>query len=185
MTDYLVDMILYKSDSRIIAEADQEGEITERIRTRRRTRVVKGRCFKGLRQLTLGQYSVSLNILLGFNVEEFFSKWYNQLLSNDKRAMEQAGYNVTDEEVWEEIKTDFDRMKDIMKTNEDFKKLCESHGDSYITGFYLRKYELLVTDDIEPTDPVTSRKRNTQKLDMCYYYISTELDLSKIHSKVQ
>ncbi|MFM7852670.1 MAG: hypothetical protein ACKO96_12345 [Flammeovirgaceae bacterium] len=60
-----------------------------------------------MRQLTIGQYSVSLNILLGFNVEELFSKWYNQLLSNDKRAMEQASYNVTDEEVWEDMKTDF------------------------------------------------------------------------------
>ena len=48
MTDYLVDMILYKSDSRIIPEADQEREITERIRTGRRTRVVKGRYFKRL-----------------------------------------------------------------------------------------------------------------------------------------
>jgi hypothetical protein len=66
-----------------------------------------------------------------------------------------------------------------MKTNEDAKQLCDSHGDSYKTGFYLRKYEFLSTDDIEPTDPVTSRKRNTQKLDMCYYYISTELDLSQ------
>jgi hypothetical protein len=72
MTDYLVDMILYKSDSRIIPEADQEREITERIRTGRRTRVVKGRFFKGLKQLTLGQYTVSLNILLAHNIEEFF-----------------------------------------------------------------------------------------------------------------
>ena len=93
--------------------------------------------------------------------------------------MEQAGYNVTDEEVWEEIKSDFEYMGDIMKTNEDVKQLYETYGDSYITGFYLRKYEFLSTDDIEPTDPVTSRKRNTQKLDMCYYYISTELDLSQ------
>ena len=45
MTDYLVDMIFYKSDSRIILEADQEGDITERIRTGRRTRVVKGSFF--------------------------------------------------------------------------------------------------------------------------------------------
>jgi len=34
--------------------------------------------------LTLGQYTVSLNILLASQAEEFFSKWYNQLLSNDK-----------------------------------------------------------------------------------------------------
>ena len=42
MTDYLVDMIFYKSDSRKIPEEDQEREITERIRTGRRTRIVKG-----------------------------------------------------------------------------------------------------------------------------------------------
>ena len=70
-------------------------------------------------------------------------------------------------------------MVEIMNTNEDVNKLYETYGDSYITGFYVRKYEFLSTDDIEPTDPVTSRKRNTQKLDMCYYYISTELDLSQ------
>jgi len=97
MTDYLVDMILYKSDSRIIPEADQERELTQRIRTGRRTRIVKGRYFKGLRQLTLGQYTVSLNMLVASHVEEFFSKWYNQLLSIDKRAMEMAGYDVTNE----------------------------------------------------------------------------------------
>ena len=46
-------------------------------------------------------------MLVASQVEEFFSKWYNQLLSNDRRAMEQAGYNVTDEEVWKEIKKRF------------------------------------------------------------------------------
>ena len=42
MTYYIVDMIFYKTDSRIVPEADQEREITERIRNGRRTRVVKG-----------------------------------------------------------------------------------------------------------------------------------------------
>ena len=73
-----------------------------------------------------------------------------------------------------------------MTTNEDVKTLFDTYGDNYVRGVYLRKYEFLSTDGIEPTDPVTSRKRNTQKLDMCYYYyISTELDLSQKHSKTQ
>ena len=79
-------------------------------------------------------------------------------------------------------------MADIMKTNEDVKQLYDAYGGSYITGFYLRTYEFISTDDIEPTDPVTNRKRNTKtkKLDMCYYYyINTELDLSQRHSKIQ
>ena len=122
MTDYIVDMIFYRSDSRIIPEADQEREITQRIRNGRRTRVVKGRYFKGLRQLTLGQYTVSLNMLVAYQAEEFFSKWYNQLLSIDKRAMEMAGYDVTNENEWREIDSDFKFMVEIMNTNEDVKK---------------------------------------------------------------
>jgi len=122
MTYYIVDMIFYKTDSRIVPEADQEREITERIRNGRRTRVVKGRYFKGLRQLTLGQYTVSLNMLVASPVEEFFSKWYNQLLSIDKRAMEMAGYDVTNENEWREIDSDFKFMVEIMNTNEDVKK---------------------------------------------------------------
>ena len=132
-------MIFYKNKRKIVPEADQEREITERIRNGRRTRVVKGRYFKGLRQLTLGQYTVSLDILLAHNVEEFFSKWYNKLLSVDKRAMEMVGYDVTDEDVWSEIKDDFDHMANIMKTNEDVKQLYDSHGSSYITGFLFTK----------------------------------------------
>ena len=69
MTDFIVEMILYKTNGIIVPEADQEREITERIRIGRRTRVVKGRYLKGLRQLTLGQYTVSLEILLAHNVE--------------------------------------------------------------------------------------------------------------------
>ena len=117
---------------------------------------------KGLQQLTLGQYTVSLNMLVASHVEEFFSKWYNKFLSVDKRAMELAGYDVTNENEWREIDSDFKFMVEIMNTNEDVKKLYETYGDSYITGFYLRKYEFLSTVDIEPTDLVTSRKRNTQ-----------------------
>jgi len=37
--------------------------------------------------------------------------------------MEQAGYNVTDEEVWEEIKSYFEQMVGIMQTNEYVKTL--------------------------------------------------------------
>ena len=62
---------------------------------------LKGRFLKGWKQLTLGQYTVSLDILLAHNVEEFFSKWYNKLLSVDKRAMEMVGYDVTDEKCME------------------------------------------------------------------------------------
>ncbi|MFM7852671.1 MAG: hypothetical protein ACKO96_12350, partial [Flammeovirgaceae bacterium] len=59
-------------------------------------------------------------------------------------------------------------MHDIIKTNEDFNKLCESHGDSYITGFYLRKYELLVTNDkrrpFQPNLPLKERGRSSREV---------------------
>jgi len=43
----------------------------------------------------------------------------------------------------------------------------------------LRKYEILSTDDIEPINPITRRQRNTQKLNVNYFYINTVLDLSQ------
>ena len=139
MTYYIVDMIFYKTKGIIVPQSDQEREITERIRNGRRTRIVKGRYFKGLRQLTLGQYTVSLNMLVAYQAEEFFIKWYNQLLSVDKRAMEMAGYDVTNENEWREIDSDFKHMVEIMNTNEDVKQLYDTYGDSYITGFLFTK----------------------------------------------
>ena len=38
----------------------------------RRARNIKGKYYKGMRQLFIGQYTVRLDILLSFNVEEFF-----------------------------------------------------------------------------------------------------------------
>ena len=38
----------------------------------RRARNIKGKYYKGMRQLFIGQYTVRLHILLSFNVEEFF-----------------------------------------------------------------------------------------------------------------
>jgi hypothetical protein len=122
---------------------------------------------------------VSLNILLAHDVE-YVGKLYHKLLTTDRAALQMLGYDLTDENIMQDIDDDFDRMTNIMKTNQDIQEMYSTYGDNYITGYYLRKYEFLSTDDIEPTDPVTSRKRNTQKkLYMCYYYISTELDLSQ------
>ena len=79
----------------------------------------------------------------------------------------------------DDIKDDFDRMTRIMRTNEEIDDMFNNHGENYVNGFYLRKYELISTDIIEPINPLTRRQRNTQKIDMCYYYINTELDLSQ------
>ena len=49
-------------------------------------------------------------MLVASHVEEFFSKWYNQLLSIDKRAMDMAGYGVTNENELREIVSDFKHM---------------------------------------------------------------------------
>ena len=37
-----------------------------------RTRTIKGKYYKGMRQLFIGQYTVTLNILEWYEVEEFF-----------------------------------------------------------------------------------------------------------------
>ena len=33
------------------------------------------------------------------------------------------------------LKLDFDRMKDVMRTNEEIDDMFRNHGDDYITGF--------------------------------------------------
>ena len=67
----------------------------------------------------------------------------------------------------------FDRMKIVMRTNEEIDDMFRNHGDDYITGFYLRTYELISTYAIEPIDPVTSRTRNTQNY-TCVIIISIQ-----------
>ncbi|MFM7980404.1 MAG: hypothetical protein ACKPKO_13910 [Candidatus Fonsibacter sp.] len=79
-----------------------------------------------------------------------------------------------------DIKDDFRIMMDIMGTNEDIQDMYDNHCENYITVVYLKRYELVTTYDIEPINPLTRRQRNTQQIDMCYYYyINTELDLSR------
>ena len=165
-------MIFYESER----DNSNSGEIAEQIRTRR----IKGKYYKSMRQMFLGQCTVKLNILLAHNVEELFNKWFHKLLTIDRKALQLLGYNLTDENVLDDIKLDFDRMKDVMRTNEEIDDMFRNHGDDYITGFYLRKYELISTDAIEPIDLVTSRKKeHANNIYMCYYYINTELDLSQ------
>ena len=145
----------------------------------RRARNIRGKYFNGMRQMFLGQYTVRLNILLSCNVEEFFDKWYLELLTNDHEALQRLGYDIADEQLMDDIKYEFDRMTRIMRTNGEIDDMFDNHGESYVNGFYLQKYELISTDIIEPINPLTRRQRNTQKIDMCYYYINTELDLSQ------
>ncbi|MFM7988311.1 MAG: hypothetical protein ACKPKO_54265 [Candidatus Fonsibacter sp.] len=57
-------MTFYESTI-IISES---GEVSEQ----RQTRHVRGKYYKGMRQLFIGQYTVRLNILLAHNVDEFF-----------------------------------------------------------------------------------------------------------------
>ena len=106
-------------------------------------------------------------------------------MTKDDLALQRLGYDQADEQLMEDIKDDFDRMCLIMRTSKEIDDMFGNHG-KYITGFYLRKYESISTDDIEPINPLTRRQRNTHKIDMCYYYINTELDLlQKKHSKLQ
>ena len=115
-----------------------------------------------MRQMFLGQYTVRLNILLSFNVEEFFDKWYLKLLTKDHEALRRLGYDIADEQLMEDIKDDFDRMSRIMRTNKEIDDMFDNHVENYLIGFYLRTYELSSTDDIEPIEPLTRRMRNTQ-----------------------
>ncbi|MFM7978366.1 MAG: hypothetical protein ACKPKO_03540 [Candidatus Fonsibacter sp.] len=49
-----------------------------------------------------------------------------------------------------------------MRTNEDIQDMYDNHGENYITVFFLKRYELVTTYDIEPINPLTIRQRNTQ-----------------------
>ena len=84
----------------------------------RRARNIKGKYYKGMRQLFIGQYTVRLHILLSFNVEEFFAnKWYHQLLTKDDLALQRLGSDFAVEQLMDDIKDDFDRMSRIVRNN--------------------------------------------------------------------
>ena len=53
-------------------------------------------------------------------------------------------------------------MTRIMRTNEEIDDMFKNHGENYINGFYLRRYELISVDIIEPINPLT-RDRGTRK----------------------
>ena len=55
-------------------------------------------------QLFIGEYTVRLDILLSFNVEEFFDKWYLKLLTKDDVALQRLGHDIADEQLMEDIK---------------------------------------------------------------------------------
>ena len=130
----------------------------------RRARNIKGKYYKGMRQLFIGQYTVRLHILLSFNVEEFFAnKWYHQLLTKDDLALQRLGSDFAVEQLMDDIKDDFDRMSRIVRNNTKIDGMFDNHGENYIIGFYVRTYELISTDDIEPFNPLTRRMRNTQQ----------------------
>ena len=71
--EYIIDMIFYESQIYNSNDAERAEQ--------RRARNIKGKYLKGMRQMFLGQYTVRLNILLSFNVEEFFDKWYLKLFN--------------------------------------------------------------------------------------------------------
>ena len=91
---------------------------------------LKVNILKGMRHIFIGQYTVRLNILLSFNVEEFFDKWYLKLLTNDHEALQRLGYDITDEQLMDDIKDDFDRMTRIMRTNEEIDDMFNNHGEN-------------------------------------------------------
>ena len=76
-------------------------------------------------------------------------------------------------------------MARIMKTNEEIDGMFDSHGENYITGFYLRKYELISVDIIEPIEPLTRRQRNTQKIYVLLLYQYRIESVTTEHSKIQ
>ncbi|MFM7987329.1 MAG: hypothetical protein ACKPKO_49255, partial [Candidatus Fonsibacter sp.] len=93
--EYMIDMIFYESASNT-SEAAENAE-------KDRTRTIKGKYYKGMRQLFIGQYTVTLDFLEWYEVEEFFDKWHLKLLTIDTQALQLLGYDLSNYELMTEL----------------------------------------------------------------------------------
>ena len=62
-------------------------------------------------------------------LKSFFIKWFHKLLTIDKTTLQLLGYNLTYENVFDDIKLDSDIMKVVMRTNEEIDDTFRNHGE--------------------------------------------------------
>ena len=130
-------VVLYASAENTSNAAEKKEEETAKKK--------KTKYFKGLRQVSVGEWLLTLKHPMVNNAEQFFGQHLQQLLTIDPDVLARQGKELTDE-----IKDEFKEFKERLRTNTALRNMFDEYGDSYVTGIYLVNYKLSQTKKSDP-----------------------------------